>query len=186
MTIRSFFDAESSGQDVIAGRSLDNLETKIIQSSQRSADIAKKSVGGKQGKPGTYDLIFSPTVAGNIFGSIIGGANPISILLGMSSIGNKLGKKIGPENLTIYDDPTHPEGLGSFPFDMEGVTANTTSIIEEGIFVNLLQNTSSAKIWSLLGLIGMGKRRSKTTGNCGMGYLLEEGSGPRSLFPNSK
>ncbi len=185
MTIRSFFDAESSGQDVIAGRSLENLENKIIQSAQRSAEIAKKSVGGVQGKSGTYDIIFSPTVAGNVLGSIINGANPISILLGMSPIGKKLGKKIGPENLTVYDDPTHPEGLESFPFDMEGVTANPTSIIKDGVFVNLLQNTSSAKIWSLLGLIGMGKRRSKTTGNCGLGYLLEEGSGPRSLFPGS-
>ncbi len=183
MTLRSFFDAESSGQDITAGRSLQNIESKCIKAGQNSAEIAKMAVNGVQGKAGTYDVILSPTVAGNIFGELVTGANPLMILIGMSSLGKKVGKQIGPENLTVSDDPTHPEGIGSYPFDIEGIPAKPTPIIENGKLINLLHNTSTAKLWSLLGFIGKGKIRTKSTGNSALGYVMMEGIGPRALFP---
>ena len=184
MTIRSFFDAESSGQDIIAGRSLKNIEKKFTSAGRNSGKIAKMSVDGVQGSAGKYDLILSPTVAANLFGELVSGANPLMILAGMSTVGGSVGQQIGPDNLTIIDDPTHPEGIGSYPFDFEGTPAQPTPIIENGKLVNLLQNTSTAKIWSLLGMIGKGKVGTKTTGNCDMGYIMMEGIGPKGIFPN--
>ncbi|MBU7047462.1 MAG: hypothetical protein HXS54_13595, partial [Theionarchaea archaeon] len=96
MTVRSFFDAESTGQDIVTGRSLQNIESKFVNAGQNSAEIAKMAVNGVQGNAGTYDIILSPTVAGNIFGELVSGANPLRILAGMSSVGEKVGKKIGP------------------------------------------------------------------------------------------
>ena len=183
MTVRSFFDAESSGQYVVAGRSLQNIESKFTEAGQNSAEIAKMAVNGVQGKAGHYDIILSPTVAGNVFGQLVSGANPLMILAGMSSVGEKVGKQIGPENLSVTDDPTHPDGIGSYPFDIEGIPAKPTPIIENGKLVNLIHNTSTAKIWSLLGWIRKGKIRAKSTGNSDLGCILMEGSGPRALFP---
>jgi PmbA protein len=183
MTLRSFFDDESSGQDIIAGRSLQNIAPKFVKAGQNAAKIAKMAVHGAQGHPGVYDIILSPTVAANIFGELVGGANPLMILFGMSSVGKKVGKKIGPENLTIHDDPTHPEGIRSYPFDIEGIPAKPTPIIENGKLVNVLHNTSTAKLWSLLGFIGKGKIGAKSTGNSDLGYMMAEGIGPRALFP---
>ncbi|MBU7047342.1 MAG: TldD/PmbA family protein, partial [Theionarchaea archaeon] len=183
MTVRSFFDAESTGQDIVAGRSLQNIESKFVNAGQNSAEIAKMAVNGVQGNAGKYDIILSPTVAGNIFGELVSGANPLRILAGMSSVGEKVGKKIGPEGLTVHDDPTHPEGIGSYPFDIEGIPAKPTPIIENGKLVNLLHNTSTARFWSLLGLIRKGKIGSKSTGNSNLGYIMAEGIGPRTLFP---
>lgn len=183
MTIRSFFDAESSGQGIIAGRSLQNIESKCMKAGQHSAETAKMAVNGVQGNAGTYDMILSPTVGANVFGELVTSANPLMILFGMSSLGKKVGKQIGPETLTVSDDPTHPEGIGSYPFDIEGIPAKPTPIIENGKLVNLLHNTSTAKLWSLLGFIGKGKIRSKSTGNSALGYVMAEGIGPRALFP---
>ena len=183
MTLRSFFDDESSGQDIVAGRSLQNIESKFVKAGQNSAEIAKTAVNGVQGDPGHYDVILSPTVAANIFGELVTGANPLMILFGMSSVGKKVGKHIGPENLTVHDDPTHPEGIGSYPFDIEGIPASPTPIIENGKLVNIIHNTSTAKIWSLLGFIGKGKIGAKSTGNSNLGYMMAEGIGPRALFP---
>lgn len=184
MTTRSFFDEESSGQDIIAGRSLQNIESKFTQTGKKSADIAKMSLNGVQGTPGKYDVILSPTVAGNLFGELLSGANPFNILAGMSSVGNNFEKKIGPDCLTVVDDPTHPEGLGSRPFDIEGFPSRPTTLVQNGKLVNLVQNTSTAKIWSLLGLIGKGKLGTRTTGNSKLGYLMMEGIGPRTIFPS--
>lgn len=183
MTLRSFFDEESSGQSIAAGRSLKNIESKFVKAGQNSAEIAKMAVNGVQGDPGQYDVILSPTVAANIFGQLVGGANPLRILFGMSSVGKKVGKHIGPENLTVTDDPTHPEGIGSYPFDIEGVPASPTPIINNGKLVNILHNTSTARLWCLLGFIGKGKIGAKSTGNSNLGYMMAEGIGPRSLFP---
>jgi PmbA protein len=185
MTVRSFFDAESSGQDVVAGRSLQNIESKFTEAGQNSAEIAKMAVNGVQGKAGHYDVILSPTVAGNVFGQLVSGANPLMILAGMSSVGEKVGKQIGPESLSVTDDPTHPDGIGSYPFDIEGIPAKPTPIIENGKLVNLIHNTSTAKIWSLLGWIRKGKIGAKSTGNSDLGCILMEGSGPRALFPRA-
>ncbi|MBU7016747.1 MAG: TldD/PmbA family protein [Theionarchaea archaeon] len=185
MTVRSFFDAESTGQDIVAGRSLQNIESKFAKAGQNSAEIAKMAVNGVQGKAGTYDVILSPTVGGNIFGELVSGANPLRILAGMSSVGEKVGKQIGPESLTVHDDPTHPEGIGSYPFDIEGMPAKKTPIIEGGKLVNLLHNTSTARFWSLVGLMGKGKIGSKSTGNSDLGYIMVEGVGPQALFPRS-
>ena len=185
MTIRSFFDDQSSGQNIIAGRALQTIDPAFTDAGEKSAEIAKNAVNGVQGKAGTYDLILSPTVAGNIFGELVAGANPLMILIGMSSLRKKIGKHIGPEKLTVTDDPTHPEGIGSYPFDIEGVPAAPTPIIENGKLINLLHNTSTAKIWSLLGFIGKGKIRSKSTGNSDLGYVMMEGMGPQTLFPKA-
>ncbi|MHA1212131.1 MAG: hypothetical protein ACTSSH_06700, partial [Candidatus Heimdallarchaeota archaeon] len=84
MTIRSFVDNESSGQDVIVGRDLSLLEKRLTAGGQYSGNLAKMAVGGKQGKAGKYDLIMSPTVAANILGQITDGANPVMMLVGMS------------------------------------------------------------------------------------------------------
>jgi len=71
------------------------------------------AVGGTQGTPGKYNLIMSPIVGGNVLGSLTVGANPVYIIGRMSCLKGKLGKKIGPDNLTITDNAIIPEGLNS-------------------------------------------------------------------------
>ena len=68
MTVRAFVDPESSGQDIIAGRDLKNIEQKFLNTGHNAGKIASMAVNGTQGQAGKYDAILSPTVAGNIFG----------------------------------------------------------------------------------------------------------------------
>ncbi|MHA1721114.1 MAG: TldD/PmbA family protein [Promethearchaeota archaeon] len=145
MTIRSFVDGESSGQDIVCGRNLSNIEKKFNSAAENSGKLATMAIGGKQGKEGTYDVIMSPTVGGNIFGEITDTANPLLVLLGMSPIGESVGKQIAPESLSIEDNALIGEGLGSHPFDVEGRPTNQTPIIENGILKSFIHNTSSAK-----------------------------------------
>ncbi|MHA1475489.1 MAG: TldD/PmbA family protein [Promethearchaeota archaeon] len=145
MTVRSFVDGESSGQDIVCGRDLSNIEKKFNSSAENSGKLASMAVGGKQGIGGKYDVILSPTVAANIFGQITDAANPLLVMLGMSPVSDSLGKKIAPDNLSIEDNALISDGLGSRPFDVEGRPANQTSIIEKGVLKNFIQNTSTAK-----------------------------------------
>lgn len=145
-TIRSFVDYESSGQGIAAGRSLMNLEKKFAEAGMEAGKIAKLAFNGRQGKAGRYDLIMSPTAAANILGQITDAANPIMIFFGMSPLGDRIGKQIGPENLTISDNPVVGEGLASRPFDVEGTASRRTPIIKDGVLTGLVHNTSTSKI----------------------------------------
>ncbi|MCP4764165.1 MAG: TldD/PmbA family protein [archaeon] len=186
MTMRSFVDAESSGQDVIAGRDLSDIENKFISAGKKSGKLAKMSIGGEQGKPGKYDVIMSPTVAGDIMGQITNGANPVMIIAGMSCLRKQLNKQIGPETLTVSDDPTIGEGLRSRPFDFEGVPSSKSPIIENGKLTGFLHNHSTAKLWNIGGflqpILGLGQFGTKTTGNSYLGGIVGD-FGPKILAP---
>ncbi len=185
ITVRAFVDAESSGQDMSVGRDLTDVEKKFVEVGKNAGEIAKMSVGGKQGDPGKYDLIMSPTVAANVFNHIYDGANIVYILGGMSCLRKiKKGKRIGPENLSVSDNALIPEGLNSRPFDFEGTPSQITSIIKNGMLNDYIQNTSSAKIWKLLNIIKLRfGTKIRSTGNSYLGYVVSDDLGPKLLAP---
>lgn len=168
-TIRSFVDFESSGQDIVVGRNLTNIDKKFVAAGSEAGRIAKMAVNGKQCKAGKYDLIMSPTVGGNVFGQITDAANPILILIGMSPLGDRIGEQIGPENLNVVDNATVGEGLASRPFDTEGSPSRETSIIKDGLLAGLIHNTSTSKIME-----------TKNTGNSA---FVDFGFGSKLLAP---
>ncbi len=184
-TIRSFRD-DSSGQDMVVTRDLSNIEERFKEAGRKAGDLAKKGEGGKEGDEGRYDLIMGPPVAANIFGNLLMGANPIMMVAGMSCLKGKTGDRIGPEKLNVVDDPLIPEGLNSRPFDDEGTPSQRTSIIDNGEFSGLINNTSSAKLWRFMNLIKLKFwRRPDTTSNSSLGQMGMTGTeqDPRALLP---
>ena len=71
---------------------------------------------------------------------------------------NKMGKKIGSDLVTIYDDPTIPAFRGSYNVDDEGTVPRKTLLIEKGVIRGFLQDRLSA---GLMGcpLTGHGRRQ---------------------------
>jgi len=47
--------------------------------------------------------------------------------------------------VTVYDDGLMPGGLGSKPFDGEGLPTRKTAIVEQGILKNYLLDTYAAR-----------------------------------------
>ena len=56
-----------------------------------------------------------------------------------------IGKKIFPEHISIVENPDISEGLGTRPFDGEGVKTFTKPIVESGVLDTYLLDTYSAK-----------------------------------------
>jgi TldD protein len=71
---------------------------------------------------------------------------------------NKMGKKVGSDLVTIYDDPTIPAFRGSYNIDDEGTVPRKTLLIEKGVVRGFLQDRLSA---GLMGrpLTGHGRRQ---------------------------
>jgi PmbA protein len=90
-------------------------------------------------------VIFDPDVARAILGGILGAINGERVLQGRSFLAKKLNQKIASELITIIDDGTRPKGLGSKPFDGEGVPTQERTIVDRGILKGFMYNTIVAK-----------------------------------------
>ena len=73
-------------------------------------------------------------------------------------------------NIDIIDEPHRPRGLGSSPFDDEGVANQRRSLIDQGVLTTWLLNCSSAR---QLGL--------ETTGHASRGLAGAPGVGTTNL-----
>ncbi|UCE39788.1 MAG: TldD/PmbA family protein [Candidatus Aminicenantes bacterium] len=74
---------------------------------------------------------------------------------------NKMGQRVGSEQIFIYDDPTISFFRGSYNIDDEGTIPKKTPLIERGKLVGLLQDRLSGKFMNKP-LTGHGRRQDYT------------------------
>jgi len=116
-------------------------------------------------------IVLDPMVAGSILDNIFDAVNGDAIYRQSSFLANKLGEQVAATHITVVDDGTIPGGLGSEPFDGEGVPTRRTVVIENGVLKSYLLNTYTAK---KLGL--------KTTGNAARGLAGTPGIGAGNFY----
>ncbi len=74
---------------------------------------------------------------------------------------DKLGRKVGAEGVTIYDDPTIPAFRGSYAVDDEGTAPRKTLLVEKGVVRGFLQDKLSARLMGMA-RTGHGRRQDYT------------------------
>ncbi|MFN7619810.1 MAG: metallopeptidase TldD-related protein, partial [bacterium] len=84
---------------------------------------------------------------------LLGAISGPSIARGTSFLKDRLGERILPAGVELVDDPFRIRGLGSTPFDDEGVAVSRQSIVQDGILTTWLLNSSAA---AQLGLASTG------------------------------
>jgi PmbA protein len=91
--------------------------------------------------PVVFDPQAAATLVHHVAGAVCGGAlyRRASFLL------DKLGCEVAVPLVTITDDGRMPGGLGSSPFDGEGVATQRTSVIERGVLRSYLLDSYSAR-----------------------------------------
>jgi PmbA protein len=117
-------------------------------------------------------VIFAPEVGRSILGGILAATNGETVLQGASFLGNKLNQKIASDLVTLVDDGTRARGLGSKPFDGEGVPTQKRVIVENGVLKGFFYNTIVAK-----------RAGVKSTGNASRGgFTSLPGIGPHNFY----
>ncbi len=148
LNVRAFqAELDYSGQGLECGTIPSDSDKAMIAAGTQAGRLSKMAIGATQGEPGKYDLVISSTVAADVIGQIPGSANPFMVLIGMSPLGDRMGEQIGPEFLTINDDPRYLGGLNSGAFDFEGTPTRTLPIIENGILKSFVHNTTTGKMY---------------------------------------
>jgi len=93
----------------------------------------------------TAPVIFENRLAASLLSPLIGAVSGPSIARGTSFLKDKLGQPVFAKGISVTDDPHRRRGLGSSPFDDEGVENGPTHLIDDGVLTTWLLNSSSAR-----------------------------------------
>jgi PmbA protein len=122
-------------------------------------------------KTGRLPVVYDPRVSGSLVGHLSGAINGASIARGTSFLKDKMGQKLFPAGLFIYDDPRRVRGSRSGTFDGEGVPTRARALIEDGVLTTWILDSRSAK---QLGL--------RTTGHASRGTGGPPGPSATNLY----
>jgi PmbA protein len=101
-------------------------------------------------------VVFAADIASSLFGHFISAVSGSSLYRKSTFLLDYLGKQVFPDHLHIHEQPLLKKGLGSAPYDSEGVATQARDFIKDGILQSYVLNSYSAR---KLGLT--------TTGNAG-------------------
>jgi PmbA protein len=138
---------------------------------REAARRAVRMLGAKKVKSQKVPVIFDPMMAAGFVGSIASCANGDAVFKKSSVFAPLLGKKVAGPNVTIVDDGRLAKGLGTSPFDGEGVPTRRTPLIEKGKLSSFLYDAFTAR-----------KAGAKTTGNAARGYSSLPSIGTNNLY----
>jgi TldD protein len=119
--------------------------------------VAKRAIEQLKAKPpkgGKFPVVLGPEVVGVLVHEAFGHLAEADLTLSGSILLDKLGKKIASDIVTFYDDGTINGAFGSYKYDDEGVPAQKTLLVQDGVFVGLMHNRETAQ-----------KLNAKPTGN---------------------
>ncbi len=129
---------------VSAARHRDQLEAPE-QIGRKAAERAVRRLGARKIPTCQVPVVFDPLCArsllSHIFDAVAGGA----IYRRSSFLVDQIGQSVASPHVTMVDDARMPGGLGSCPFDDEGVATQTTPIIENGVLRNYLHSAYTAR-----------------------------------------
>jgi PmbA protein len=136
-----------------------------------AARRAIRRLGARKIKTTRAPVVFDPDMAGGLIRSLAGAASGPSLYRGASFLIGKLGVQVAAPNVTIVDDGTMVGGLGSKPFDGEGLPTSSKAIVERGILAGYLLDTYSAR-----------KLNLKPTGNAARSVGEAPSVSPTNLY----
>ncbi len=110
-----------------------------------SAKRAIRKLGARKIKTTRAPIVFDPDMAAGLLRALVGAASGPSLYRGASFLVGRLGTEIASAGVTIVDDGTIRGGLGSKPFDGEGLPITRKNVVERGVLKTYLLDSYSAR-----------------------------------------
>jgi len=131
-------DSESSCRPDFIG--IDGLADRIIWQLEMARKKAAVSTR-------LLPVIFTPIgVASALLSPLVLAFNGKSVLEGASPLKDKLGEQVFDKKLNLWDDATIAYGVGSYPFDDEGVSGRRLPLITNGVVTHFLYDLQTASL----------------------------------------
>ncbi len=112
---------------------------------QEAARRTVRRLGSRAITTQEVPVIFDPETAKGLLGHISSAVSGYSLYKGASFLLGQLGKSIASDLVTVIDDGRLAGGLGSRPFDGEGLPTRKTLVVDKGVLSSYLLDTYSGR-----------------------------------------
>jgi PmbA protein len=112
---------------------------------RRAGERALRRLGARRVRTQEVPVLFDPVTAPSLLSHLVACANGYSIYRETSFLASRMGERIASELVTVIDDGRLPGGLGSRPFDGEGLPTRRTAIVQRGRLESWLLDAYSAR-----------------------------------------
>jgi PmbA protein len=112
---------------------------------QEAARRAVRRLGARRVATKRVPVVFDQETAGSLLANLCSAVSGYGLYKRASFLLDQLGQTIASDRITVYDDGRMVGGLGSRPFDGEGLATRKTTIVERGVLTSYLLDTYSGK-----------------------------------------
>ncbi len=99
----------------------------------------------RKAKSARVPVIYDRRISGGLIGHLAGAINGRAVARGTSFLKDKMGEKIFADGIRILDNPHRKRGLGSRPFDAEGLPTKRYAVIDDGRLTTWLLDLAAAR-----------------------------------------
>lgn len=124
----------------------EEMETETAQNiGTTAAKLAIDLLSSETTKGGVYDVVMDPILNGVLTHEAFGHAAEADNWPAHSTVlEDKIGECVGPDSLSISDDPLLPGKRGSFEYDWEGTKSRKRHLVKDGILNELLHSLETS------------------------------------------
>jgi PmbA protein len=138
---------------------------------RRAAERALRRLGARPVATCEVPVIFDAVTAPSLLGHVAACVNGYSVYRETSYLADRLGERVASERVTVIDDGRRRGGLGSKPFDGEGLATRRNVILDRGRLETFLLDSYSAR-----------KLGRTSTGNAARGAGSPPTAAPTNLW----
>lgn len=112
---------------------------------EKAVERTVARLNSRQIKTQKAPVIFSSRVSSQILSALVGAVNGMNLYRKNSFLLDALGQQIFPEGIRIYEQPHLKRGLGSAPFDNEGLLTRNNVLVADGRLQQYVLGSYSAR-----------------------------------------
>jgi len=110
-----------------------------------AGERAVAKLNPRKGATKPIPIIFDPRASNGMLRHLAGAINGAAIAKGTSFLKDSMGKQVLSKGIRVVDDPHRPRGLGSKPFDAEGLANRMMTFVEDGVLQSWVLDLRTAR-----------------------------------------
>ena len=163
-------------------RHLADLENPEAVGAEAARRVLRR-LGARKVSTCEVPIVFDRQMASGLLGHLVSATSGNAIYKGASFLADRIGGRVLPEGMDVIDDPLRPRGLGSRPFDGEGVACSRLELVSGGILKSYLLDSYAARKLSMTttgsASRGLGGSPAPSSSNC---YLAPGSHDPEAII----
>jgi PmbA protein len=110
-----------------------------------AAERTLRRLGARQVPTAEAPVVFDPETAAELLGTVFSALSGYAVFRNATFLKDHIGQKVASDLLTLVDEGRRPRGLGSRPFDGEGLPTRRNVPLERGVLRHYLCDSYSGR-----------------------------------------